>query len=450
MHYLNQDKDNIIALVKTLRPIKYIYSKQNKDFNKYFRGSNLEDLMKQINIQHKFNEFLKPGESLDEYNSKNFIMDVNFRSTFNYIDELSKLKNLPLTILKKNKKQNLSNHYKEKKKQNKNKNKRKINDKKNIMLIKLKNKADENATLDPGRYHPNYDFIKKRIPCAYLGKPKPKEDFYTQSLEENEEKKEENIIQKKIKSESKDINSDNENSIEKNKHNKKLNSIGKATFYSSSNKTIFGKTYQIQPKKINFKNMKFERTLYKKDDNKNAKLISRQRGSFPSSILKEQNTASSWNNTVEGDNSKKLSQQMKSKDKNKSLYNNSNMNFYNTQRASYILKKNKKYLFKNSSTENLRCPIIFDKMPGRDKPVNIFNTKEIVRTIYNPDYNITRAHIPSTIFKSERKHQDIKKYITGKIIRSYFYNPEEYFVFEYKENKENEMAGKYRTLVLNS
>ena len=89
-------------------------------------------------------------------------------------------------------------------------------------------------------------------------------------------------------------------------------------------------------------------------------------------------------------------------------------------------------------------------MPGRDKPVNIFNTKEIVRTIYNPDYNITRAHIPSTIFKSERKYQDIKKYITGKIIRSYFYNPEEYFVFEYKENKENEMAGKYRTLVLNS
>ena len=48
MYLLNQDKDNILSIVKSLHPIKYLYSKQNKDLDKYFRGSSLKDLLSEI------------------------------------------------------------------------------------------------------------------------------------------------------------------------------------------------------------------------------------------------------------------------------------------------------------------------------------------------------------------------------------------------------------------
>ena len=109
MYLLNQDKDNIASIVKSLHPIKYLYSKQNKDYDKYFRGSCLKDLVKQMKTQRKSNGFLKPGESLDEINNDKSIMDINFKSTFNYIEELSNLKNLPISILNKSDHQSIKN-----------------------------------------------------------------------------------------------------------------------------------------------------------------------------------------------------------------------------------------------------------------------------------------------------------------------------------------------------
>ena len=91
--------------------------------------------------------------------------------------------------------------------------------------------------------------------------------------------------------------------------------------------------------------------------------------------------------------------------------------------------------------DNLKFPVIFDKMQGRERPIFVLGTKENSRTSYNPNYNIIRPHIPSFIFKSERRNQEFKKYMTGKIIRSYCCNPEQYFVFEYKDSKENEIYG---------
>ena len=103
MNLINKDKDNIISIVKALKPIDYLYSKQNKDYDKIFRSSSLRGLIKQINSRPKYNEFLKPGESLEELNHKNkTIMNINFKSTFNYIEELSNLKNLPMVLLDKN------------------------------------------------------------------------------------------------------------------------------------------------------------------------------------------------------------------------------------------------------------------------------------------------------------------------------------------------------------
>ena len=449
MYLLNQDKDNILSIVKSLHPIKYLYSKQNKDLDKYFRGSSLKDLIKQINRQRKFNEFLKPGESLDEVNNQKTIMDINFKSTFNYIDEFSNLKNLPISVLIKS-----GNQINKKPNEN-------INSKKMINTIRLneslkkrsvlkaKKEWDSKVTLDPGRYHPNYDFIKRRYPCAILGRNKKENNDINN--DKKEEKKNSGINEKSKKKE-KSINEIiyNNNKITKtmkNKHpkNKQINE-------SISNRTYVDKSYNNleSNKKINF-NISNYYSMYKKNYSKKFNTTSLHKDKFTSSILKDQNTASSWTNTIDFENSKKLSEHHKSKDRNRSLYNNSKIHFYSTQRGNCALRKDKKELLKNSSMENFKCPIIFEKMQGRDRPLDFnIGTKETLRTSYNPEYNIIRPHIPSYIFKSERKYQDFKKYINGKIIRSYCYNPEEYFVFEYKENKEKEISGQYGTIVLGS
>ena len=49
--------------------------------------------------------------------------------------------------------------------------------------------GDANVTMDPGRYRPKYDFIKKRSPCAFLGKPKNDDDDIKVNIEKNKNKK---------------------------------------------------------------------------------------------------------------------------------------------------------------------------------------------------------------------------------------------------------------------
>ena len=192
----------------------------------------------------------------------------------------------------------------------------------------------------------------------------------------------------------------------------------------------------------------------KNNENNKIKKINEQKINNNNNLiykLKDHNTVSSWSQSIDLDKSKKISERIKmiNTDKNKTNYN-----CYSTHRMAYstkIFSKNKKKLNKNTSAENLKCNINFDKMQGRDRPINFVDGGwEGCRSNYNPDYNIIRPHIRSTIFKSKRKYQNFKKYITGKIIRSYCYSPDKYFVFEIKENKENEITGKYGTIILKS
>ena len=76
-------------------------------------------------------------------------------------------------------------------------------------------------------------------------------------------------------------------------------------------------------------------------------------------------------------------------DKNKTILNyNSASNF----------QKTKKNIFRKVSSDNLRFPIILDKIPGRNRPINFFDAIwDGCRTNYNPDYNIIRPHIPLAI-----------------------------------------------------
>ena len=449
MKFLNKDKDNIISIVKSLRPINYLYSKQNKDYDKFFRSSSLKGLIKQINSKPKYNELLKPGESLEVLkNNKNNVLDVNFKSTFNYLEELSNLKNLPMVLLNKKyyKRGRFNNGYEDSLNSNERRKRIKENEKKKKQekISNIKNSGDAEVTLDPGRYHPNYNFIKKRYPCAYLGKPKIKEDSFEKEKNKSEEEKEkineqnnnnnsniendEDILSSRnIKIKSRNKNNNNENKLN-GKKIKKMN-------YSSPN-------FYTMPKSLSVKNNENKKIKIINDKNNNNKLLYK---------LKEHNTVSSWSQSMDIDKSKKISEHIKmiNTEKSKTSYN-----YYSTHRMANSTKfftKNKKKLNKNTSAENLRCPIIFDKMPGRDRPINFVDGNwEGCRTNYNPDYNIIRPHIRSIIFKSKRKYQNYKRYITGKIIRSYCYSPDQYFVFEIKENKEKDISGKYGTIISKS
>ena len=101
MNLINRKKDNIIPIVKSLRPIKDLYSKQNKDYDKYFHGSCLKDFVKQINSQKKADYILDPGENINEYDDKNKDSGIDFKNALNYFRELSKLKKLPFSKLNK-------------------------------------------------------------------------------------------------------------------------------------------------------------------------------------------------------------------------------------------------------------------------------------------------------------------------------------------------------------
>ena len=441
MNFFNSEKDNIITIVKTLQPIKNIYSKQNKDFDKYFHGLSLKYLVDHMKIQKKYNPYLNPGESLDEPDN-NSIMNINFKSTFNYLDELNKVKSLP-TIKK------ISNNIKIIKNKTKGKKNKKILEKKKqdeISNLVRKKMWDENVTLDPGRYYPKYDYIRKKIPCAFIGKPKITEEDYIIQNEEKKEETEKKIKKEKINIQEKKEENDNIN----NKDIKNANPKNKIILNKSdSSKILLDKINSNldSPKKNNMNNR--SNILYP-SANKKMK-ISQKTDKFSSSIIKHQNTASSWSNTLELDSSKKLSEQYKTKDNNRniSLENSSKFNYYSTQKINFKTKK--RYSLKNMSMNNLKCPIIFDKMQGRDELDELDKkSKAVYRINYNPDYNALRPHIPTIKFKSVRQYQDFKKYINGKIIRSYWYNPQQYFVFEYKENKENDMNGNYGNIMLNS
>ena len=455
MNFLNKEKDNIISIVKSLRPINYLYSKQNKDYDKFFRSSSLKGLIKQINSRPRYNDLLKPGESLEEFhrNNKNAnIMDVNFKSTFNYIEELSNLKNLPMVLLNKKlyKRGRFNSDYDDSSLTSKERKRRydeKKKKEKSERISQIKNSGDAEVTLDPGRYHPNYNFIKRRYPCAYLGKPKPKDDdddSFHKDLNEKEVKKKEDNNNSNNEEQSKN-NIDNKNIKTRNNKKTYLENISNSSNSKNKNKKMnfSSPNFYSLPKSIDIKNDE-----NKANKNKNEKKQNKEKSSGK---IKDHNTVSSWSHTMDLDKSKKISEN------NKISYNDkskTNYNYHSTQKimnsTKYFLK-NKKKLNKNSSSESLRCPIIFDKMPGRDRPINFVDGGwEGCRTNYNPDYNIIRPHVRSTIFKCKRKYQNFKKYITGKIIRSYCYSPDQYFVFEIKENKENDVSGKYGTIILKS
>ena len=431
MYLINRQKDNITPIVKSLRPIKYLYSKQNKEYDKYFHGSCLKDFVKQINSQRKADFILDPGENINEYDDSNKKdSGIDFKNSLNYFRELSKLKKLPFSKLNKviinSKRYNSEANKKLKRKLNKKpKLKRKVN------LIKIRNTIDSDITLYPGKYNPNYNYIKRRYPCAFFGTVKKNDNSLSQTFLGNNNDKEEENDKKDIKNLNKE-NSEEKNAGSKtNKNaNKKNDKINKKLFMSLSNKDMnFNKKNEAKHNKIKFKFVndkkdkkeeKEEKEEKESESNKKKKYINSQKQMTSNSFFKEA-TISSWYNTNEFDKNKKF----------KKLKNP----FYKSQR---IFRNNKIRLIEKLPSEDMiKCTVMFDKMQGRERPANFMPSKKEGSSVsYNPNYNFIRPHVRTTIFKSQRKFQEIKKFMTNKIIRSYRYSSQNYFVFDYNKKIE--------------
>lgn len=373
--------DFTMSVIKSLKPIDFSYSRQSKEYEKYFSGSNLKDLLKSVNKKAKINNSIYNNPLFFDQtkNDTNFI-NINIKSSFSYITDLSSLNNFPISMIKKRKnyeeyvaKMNLFHELfyitKEKLVDSEFRKKRGERIKKKYESQNLH--GEEETTLDPGKYYPKYDIVQRRYPIAFLG------------IKEEENK---NNLKKSVKKD----------------NTKKI----KNDYYEP------GK--ELNEQKLNYKN-------YRKIN--------------PYSTLYKSN---SENDILNIDNI----------DINSiNINNKTNNTFYiknNGKNNNYRIMNNKR-LIRTSSNENInkvKCPIIFNKMPGRDRKVVVepyFN-----EVYYSPNYDITRPHVPATIFKHTLDTQKFKKYMTGKIIRSYCYTPDNYIVFELNKNKDKRKNLSYK------
>ena len=94
-----EGKDNIMSILKSITPIKYKFSKKNREFDKTFKTMSLQNLMKSLDYHPKLQDEFAPSPEF--LNNKNKY-EINFKNSNEYIKELSDLNNLPLVVSNKN------------------------------------------------------------------------------------------------------------------------------------------------------------------------------------------------------------------------------------------------------------------------------------------------------------------------------------------------------------
>ena len=216
--------DNIISILKSIAPIKYKFSRKNKEFDKTFKNKSLENLLKTLDYHPKIQDEYAPSPEFLNHRNQ---YDINFKNSSNYIKEFSDLNNLPLVInnrnclkngtfnpdyeinpVKNKEEQKLILLEKEKRK------KERLQDR----LERLKRWRESDNNLDPGKYHPNYDVIRKKIRSVIIRQPIIKEN-------KKEEEREKNNIKNKNNSNNKKEENNKDN--KKNDNNKNSNNNSK-------------------------------------------------------------------------------------------------------------------------------------------------------------------------------------------------------------------------------
>ena len=430
--------DNINRILKSISPIKSTFSKMSKKLDKSFKYSSLDNLIKSLDVKYIYKDQFEPKPEIvlhkNDYN-------VNFQNSYDFLDELSDLNNLPLVLQNKNCLKDgdfnpdFENEYGKKEinkkyileEGDKRKRERLL---KRIELLRKFKASDSN--IDPGKYHPNYDAIKKRYPCAYIRNPNihiknswlincPFRNTFEEFKRQENEKKEN----------SKNKDSNNEVNKQNKDNNTNINTIINTNINANTNdltNNFPNNTNNNINNTIN-NNINIIQKIPNINSNENSPRSPRS-VSTNNDINRERND---FDLILKGKNIKVKSKIIK-KFKNLAL-----PIIPNTQRKQIISHVNspKRKINRSISYENLiskKNPILFNKMRGRD---NLFvETKYLIS--YSPNFKSTRPHIPSTIFKYIKDKQNYKKYINGKIIRGYYYNPRDYYVMELQREEEKE------------
>jgi hypothetical protein len=451
---MRETQDNIISILKSIAPIKHKFSRKNKEFDKTFKNKSLETLLKNLDYHPKLHDEYAPSPEFLNHRNQ---YDINFQNSDNYIKEFSDLNNLPLVMNNKNclKNGTFNPDYEINPVKNKEEQKlillekeRRKKERLQDRLERLKKWRQSDSSLDPGKYHPNYDFIRKKITSVYIRQPIVKINKKHEEVEKNNDKNKNNNNKDK----------DNKKEDDKNNSNHKNSEINKSTIKdektNDNNKTENNNSKNGNDNKDNRNNnstnLNDSHSLNDNsslNNNNSSKIsiirnIKRKTGrniKYRNSNLLEKNssTLSDYNNTIDNNNNNKSTNieelpsfhhLKKGKNKNLSLPKIGTRKLRNIKAI-----RNKKNRFRSSSLGNLKNPIIFRKMLGRDD--TLFSNQNLNLISYFPNYDAMMPHIPSTIFKYKDNPQNYKKYITNKIIRGYNYTPEKYFVLEYGKNK---------------
>ena len=431
-----EDSDNIMQILKSIKPIQYTYSKRQKALDKSFRSRSLQNLMKHLDYHHKFVDEFSPSPEFLKSENK---YEINFKKSNAYIKELSDINKLPLISNNKNLEK------KAKREEEKRKKEQLFERYKRLNFFKKRK-----PNIDSLTYNPNYDYIRKKVFVVHIKPPPPLETI----KEKNKEN--EKYINKKKKSSSKDKNQD-ENSI-----------INKTAFEKEQNKNISDITLDKNKKQnnsiefntnnqnVNINNsstINNESYSNRSNSSKNHNIFSsNQKNSSIISLLTKKKLINLKSFSKKNyENRYSLSNSCCTMEVNKSTNIEDISNIYHDKEKIHNLNS-----MRNISNKNMKLPkiknikgsalnkkfkendklkyfISFKKMIGRDD--NKSNEKKDHLIVYNPNYEFFRPHIHSTFFTIEKNDENYKKYKTGKIIRGYSYSPDQYFVCEFKKKE---------------
>ena len=437
---LEKPPDAINSIIKTINPVHQAFSKQNKDYNKYFLSLNLDVLnfMKTLNKITKKKVTSSLFDTLYKKNDTNkFEYEKDILKTFNKLKKMKNNKYIPEDLsdkfkfkfdeINKAKKKNVKNNTKNQR------NKSKVND--NFYY---------GITLDPGRYDPKYNLIFKRIPDVYFDKNKYnilKEDELSTTNINNDQSLKENEIKKENETNKENINKE-KNNVEDNFKNKfrKINAKGRnkeqqLIYLSDIDKTRKDNISKIISPNTSINNQNpnikiFYSSMINFQPNKINKILSPTFHNINLRILNKSHNSSFYPNQNKK-NTKIFSSDLQSP--NFFHFPPNNYNTYFEEKEKAIINR-----CKSGKISNIKI-FSFNKMKGRKK--NLFGGKELSRSsIYNPSYEfVTPKQIKMKI--RYEKMQNFKKYAVNKIIRNYYcFSPNNYFIFDInnKKNKTND------------
>jgi len=425
--------DNIDRILKSIVPIKYTFSNISKKLDKSFKFSSLDNLVKSLDVKYVYKDQFEPTPEIvlhkNDYN-------INFQNSYEYLDELSDINNLPFVLQNKNCLKDgefnpdfeyeTGKNVVNKKYLIEEQSKRKM-DRLKKRIERLKKFRESDSNIDSGKYHPNYDAIKRRSPCAYIREPNkhikdswlvncPFRNTFEDFKRMENERKEKEMEEIKNKEAQNNNNLENNNNVENNNIVDNLNTINNINSINTIN--------NIENENRN--NIFNNNSSYNTNENS-------QRSALTRDINKDKIRKEEKYLSYRGKNMKIKNKVSKIKKLNLPIISS----IPKRQNSLNYMKFNspKKRINRSVSYEKMsrhKTPIVFKKMTGR---TNLFQDNKYLIS-YSPNYNSMLPHIPSTIFKYIKNKQNYKKYMNGKIIRGYYYNPRDYYVMELQREEE--------------